>query len=147
MNILSSAEAFQEKNEGGLLSISFNWANIRKKGQIYLDIQTITEKMVKDLPSVLIDLLQVATYVYVADQIVSRGGLVRFDYGKKWNRCLHFVIPVRKYNHWSNPEIMALLEETLSFASGNTYTFEFVSQAEKRFPEFLNFPSDATQKF
>ena len=46
----------------------------KKRDQIYFDTESITKKMMSDLPAVLKDLLEVATYVYVADQIVSRGG-------------------------------------------------------------------------
>jgi len=119
----------------------------KDKGEIYLDIETLTEKMVMDLPPVLHDLLQVATYVYVADQVVSRGGLVRFDYGDKWHRYLHFVIPIREYDVWTDPEVGAILEDALSFGSGDTYTFDFVSQEKDRYLQFLNFPSDAAPKY
>ena len=30
------------------------------------------------------DLLELATYVYVADQMVTRGGTIEFDYGERW---------------------------------------------------------------
>lgn len=111
----------------------------KHKGQIYLDIDSITEKMVQDLPDAMRDLLEIATYVYVGDQIVSRGGKKSFDYGKKWHRCLNFKMPVREYEIWSDPDIKGLLEEALSFVSGDTYTFDFVPQPKDAFPGFLNF--------
>ena len=111
----------------------------KDKGHIYLDIDSITEKMVQDLPDVMHDLLEIATYVYVGDQIVSRGGKKSFDYGKKWYRCLNFRIPVREREIWSDPEIEGLLGAALSFVSGDTYTFDFVSQPRDAFPGFLNF--------
>lgn len=83
----------------------------RHKGQIYLDIDSITEKMVQDLPDVMYDLLEIATYVYVGDQAVSRGGKKSFDYGRKWHRYLNFKLPVREYEIWSEPDIKGLLEE------------------------------------
>lgn len=113
----------------------------KHKEQIFLDIETITKKMVQELPDVMHDLLEIATYVYVGDQIVSRGGIKSFDYGFKWHRCLRFIIPVREYETWSDPEVQTLLEHCLSFSSGDTYTFEFVSQTKDNFPKFLNFKS------
>jgi hypothetical protein len=113
----------------------------KRKEQISLDSEALTEKMVQELPNILQDLLEVATFVYVGDQIVSRGGIKSFDYGLKWHRCLHFAIPVREYDTWSDPAIKELLEQCLSFSSGDTYTFEFFAQAEDRFPQFLNFKS------
>ncbi|MFX0198512.1 MAG: hypothetical protein ACFFCW_20525 [Candidatus Hodarchaeota archaeon] len=119
----------------------------KHKGQIYLDIDSITEKMVQDLPDVMHDLLEIATYVYVGDQIVSRGGERRFDYGKKWHRCLNFKIPVRENEIWSDPEIRGLLEEALSFVSGDTYTFDFVPQSKDAFPGFLNFRTEIEPRY
>lgn len=109
------------------------------RGQIHLDVDAITKKMVAKLPYVLHDLLEVATYVYVADQATVRGGTKSFDYAHKWHRHLAFRIPVREYAIWSSSEIRELLEDTLSVASGDTYSFEFVAQEPDRFPEFLNF--------
>ncbi len=109
------------------------------KGQIHLDVDAITKKMVANLPHVLHDLLEVATYVYVADQATARGGTRSFDYGYKWHRRFAFKIPVRQHEVWTDPAVRGLLEETLSVASGDTYSFEFVAQEPERFPEFLNF--------
>ena len=135
---------------GGLRAAKPENANIhellagkeKKKGQIYLDIDAITRKMVQDLPDVMHDLLEVAGYVYVGDQIVSRGGKKSFDYGKRWDRRLHFKIPVREHEVWSDPDVKGLLEEALSFASGDTYRFDFVSQPIDKFPGFLNFKTE-----
>lgn len=72
------------------------------EGKISLDVASITEKMVQKIPAHLYDLLKIATYVYVGDQVISRGGLKRFDYGQKWNRRLHFRIPVKGYTRRTN---------------------------------------------
>ncbi len=112
------------------------------KGQIHLDVDAITEKMIAKLPHVLHDLLEVATYVYVADQATSRGGTRSFDYAYDWHRRFTFRIPVREHGIWSCTEIRELLEKTLSVASGDTYSFEFVAQKPELFPEFLNFGTE-----
>ncbi len=112
-------------------------------GQIHLDVDAITKKMVADLPPVLRDLLEVATYVYVADQSISRGGRRSLEYACDWHRCLRLRIPVREHDLWSDPENRELLEKTLSFASGDTYTFEFSRQPVDDFPGFLNLSATA----
>jgi len=117
-----------------------------KRGQIRLDVDSITEKMVAKLPPVLHDLLEVATYVYVADQKISRGGPRHLDYGEKWSRCLSFRIPVREYDIWSSSDTRELLEETLSVASGDTYSFSFTAQKADKFPEFLDFKTEKNPK-
>jgi len=117
------------------------------KGQIRLDVDSITEKMMQDLDDVLHDLLEIATYVYVGDQVVSRGGPRQLDYGQRWARRLKFVIPVRVHEIWSDAAIRELLEETLSFSSGDTYEFKFVSKAREEFPEFLNFTAGSEPEY
>ncbi len=117
------------------------------KGKICLDVESITQKMVQDLPDVIHDLLEIATYVYVGDQMVSRGGLKSFDYAEKWGRCLDFRIPVREYELWSDPKIKEQLEELLSFASGDTYSFDFVQRKRSELPKFLNLKTDITPEY
>jgi hypothetical protein len=56
---------------------------------------TPTRKMAADLPPLLVDLLEIAAYVYSADQAVPKGGTQSFDYGNSWDRSLRFRIAVR----------------------------------------------------
>ena len=58
-------------------------------------------RLVANIPSVLIDLLEVATYIYAADSAIPRGGLADEQLGRRWRRKLRFVIPVRQPNIWS----------------------------------------------
>lgn len=113
------------------------------RGEIRLDIGAITKKMMANLPHVLHDLLEVATYVYVADQATSRGRTNSFDYGHSWHRIFRFRIPVREQPRWSDPAVKELLEDTLSFASGDTYSFEFVPQESKKYPEYLMYRTES----
>ncbi len=94
--------------------------------QIRLDIRAISERMVQDIPAIMRDLLEIATYVYVADQVVCRGGEKEFEYAEKWHRVFVLKIPVREYDIWSHEEIREHLEETLHFLSGDSYTFQFI---------------------
>lgn len=116
-------------------------------GRISLGVDAITEKMVQDLSGALRDLLEIATYVYVADQAVSRGGTTQFEYGQKWVRRLDFRIPVREYEIWSDPEVSGLLAEALSFASGDVYRFHFGQQPTNEFPQFLDFAAAAEPQY
>ena len=109
------------------------------KDMVHLAVDNITEKMVQDIPQIMHDLLEIATYIYCGDQNVSRGGLSQFEYSRKWNRCLYFEIPVREHDIWSDPNITRLLEETLSFLSDDTYSFKFHPMVCGKEPEFLDF--------
>lgn len=105
-------------------------------GQVRLDIRAISEKMVQDIPPIMHDLLDIAAYVYVADQVVCRGGEREFEYAEKWHRVFILKIPVREYETWSHEEVREHLEQTLAFVSGDSYAFQFVPR-EVEPPEYL----------
>ncbi len=109
------------------------------RGEISLKVDSLTSKLVDTIPSKLYDLLKIATYVYVGDQIVPRGGNKSFDYGGRWHRRLRYVIPVKNHDFWSDVGVRDLLVETLSFASGDTFEFEFRPQKSHCEPEWLDF--------
>lgn len=116
----------------------------KNKDMINLDVDALTKKMVEEIPSVMHDLLEIATYVYVGDQLISRGGEKSFDYGNKWHRVLRYRIPVCEYGVWSDDTVTELLQEALSVAAGETYRFEFVKRGPRERPNFLNV-GDATE--
>ena len=63
--------------------------------QLHLRLHHITRRLASQIPAIAIDLLEIATYVYAADQMVSRGGLKEFEYRTKWRRQFRLKIPVR----------------------------------------------------
>ncbi len=129
--------------ETGFKVLRLQTGKERDKGQIYLDVESLTKKLVESIPPALYDLLKIATYVYVADQCVSRGGPKRFDYGEDWHRQFRFVVPVKGHDVWSDSAMRAALEETLGFVSGDTYEFQFEPQGSRNDPDWLNFTGDA----
>ena len=61
---------------------------------LHLRISDIGEHLGWNVPDVLIDLLEVACYVYAADSATPRGGPTDAGLGRAWRRKLHFEIPV-----------------------------------------------------
>ena len=60
-----------------------------------------------NIPDVLADLLEVASYIYAADSAIPRGGKTDAQMGARWRRKFRFVIPVRQPDLWSsNPVIV-----------------------------------------
>jgi 7-cyano-7-deazaguanine synthase in queuosine biosynthesis len=102
------------------------------KNHLHLKLHHITRRLASQLPEVAIDLVEIATYVYSADQMVTRGGLKEFEYGTKWRRHFRFEIPVRRHDIWSQPKMQELLTQTLGFLSDDDYEFQF--SAFKRSP-------------
>ena len=96
-----------------------------KDPNVTLRVSDITRRMVANLDPVLVDLLEIATYVYCADQATTRGGVSSRDYGAGWRRRFQFHIPVRAPDVWSSNAVSAVLRDTLSFLSEDDYQFVF----------------------
>lgn len=97
--------------------------------RIMLEIENIRDNVYKDVPSRFRDLLDIATYVFAADQAVVRGANDVETFGSSWRRRFHFVIPVADLDFWSSESVQLCLRETLSFLSDDYYEFDFVQTA------------------
>ena len=93
---------------------------------INLKIEDISKRLVIDVPDLLADLIEIATYVFVADQVTTRGGDRFLHMGRRWRRKFRFVIAVREPNRWSSPEVLGGLTDLLSLLSEDYYRFEFL---------------------
>lgn len=98
---------------------------------VHLKIGDLSDAMVRNIPDVLMDLLEVAAYVFAADQAVGRGGAR--DAGKHWRRRFRFSVPVRSPDLWSRSEVTEALVDALSFLSDDDYEFTF-SRLERSQP-------------
>src|ERR1700730_6499580 len=79
------------------------------------------------VPSRLLDLLEIAAYVYCADRWTDRGAKDSVEY-HAWSRAFHFHIKVRDFVFWSQPSVAKKLNAALSFLSGDReFSFEFES--------------------
>ena len=118
------------------------------KEHVHLKIEHITRKMAAQLPAAAIDLVEIAAYVYSADQVVTRGGTKEFEYGQKWRRNFRFEIPVRCPELWNHPEIQQRLAEVLGFLSDDDYEFHFSRYAKPpRLDRYLFDQSDDEADF
>ena len=84
-------------------------------------VHDITKRMVRSIPDLLVDLLEVAAYVYSADWATRRGGPGLRRLGADWRRQFHFVVPVRDPDTWCSPEVIDALTDTLGFLSEEEY--------------------------
>ena len=106
---------------------------------VNLRIDYITRTMLGNLPDLMIDLLEVAAYVYCADQRLQRGSLQLTNFGESWRRGLHFSIPVRNPEVWQQDEVQSLLVDTLGFLSDDSYSFDFRKASAPRQPPDVYF--------
>ncbi len=97
---------------------------------ITLRLEDISRRMVADVPDLLTDLIEVATYVFCADQSVSRGGDMMRGMGSDWRRKFHIVIPVREPDHWSSPAVLETLTDFLAFLCEDEFRFEFTELSD-----------------
>lgn len=95
------------------------------RGNVNLKFENISTKLAQNIPSLAMDLLEISSYVYCADQSVSRGGKTWPQDGKKWIRNFVFNIPVRNVDVWNNENIKEQLSEILGFLSDDNYEFNF----------------------
>lgn len=106
---------------------------------VNLRIDYIARRMLGNVPDLLIDLLEVAAYVYCADQRIGRGMDTLPNYGESWRRSLHFKIAVRHPDVWQTNEIRELLTDTLGFLSDDSYSFDFQQAEDPAQPRELYF--------
>lgn len=82
-------------------------------------------RSVHHLPNRVLDLLELAAYVYCADRMVSRGRSRAVEF-HSWGRSFHFVIKVRDYDFWSRNDVSECLSVLLKFMTGDhQYRFSF----------------------
>lgn len=82
-------------------------------------------RSVHHLPDRVLDLLELAAYVYCADRMVSRGPSRAVEF-HSWGRSFHFVIKVRDYSFWSRKDVSECLSALLKFMTGDhQYSFSF----------------------
>jgi 7-cyano-7-deazaguanine synthase in queuosine biosynthesis len=109
----------RDVNRATQLMLSGSKPNINRK------IEDIEKQMVAEVPDHLRDLLDIATYVFVADRMVSRGGTTLPNMGSDWHRRFRFSIAVRDPERWNRPDVKSALEELLGFLSGDDFRFDF----------------------
>lgn len=73
----------------------------------------------------LLDLLQIAAYVFCADRLADRGERKSVD-NSAWARSFSFHIPVSDMSFWDRDVVKAALNEALTFMTGDRmYSFSF----------------------
>lgn len=114
--------------------------NLEPNRNVNLHIDDISRSLYRDVPPQFLDLVEIATFVYVADQATTRGGAGVENMGEEWRRPLHFEIPVRCLELWQRPEVANALQTVLSFLSEDRYTLMFRRyKSPPAFDRFINF--------
>jgi hypothetical protein len=100
---------------------------IGNRANVNIRFENVARVFNQHLSPRLVDLLEIASYVYAADCATSRGkAWTDDDSTEPWGRELAFVIPVREPAFWNSAEIAHLIIEVLNFLSNDKYSFTFV---------------------
>jgi hypothetical protein len=114
-----------------------------KQPNVFVTFEAVLQTLWRDVPPAFRDLIDVAAYVYSADQAVGRGSREDEKFGAKWRRTFHFAIPVRLPELWNRAAVREALVEAASFLSEDEYHFHFEGfQDPPADPGFLNFGTD-----
>jgi 7-cyano-7-deazaguanine synthase in queuosine biosynthesis len=113
---------------------------------VTLRLEDISRPMLTDVPAVLADLLEIATYIYCADQLVRRGGEAMQALGSDWRRRFRFIFPVRELDRWTSQA--ESLKNLLGFLSDDEMRFQFVqATSPPEFSSYFPFSTTATATF
>ena len=115
---------------------------------ITLKLEDVSKRLISPIPDLLVDLLELASYVFCADQATGRGGPVMQGGGAAWRRHFHFVMPVRQPDQWSQPAVGEGLRSALSFVSDDEYRFDFVRVSQPApLQGYLQFSDESPVRF
>ena len=112
----------------------------RGRGHVHLEIRQLAWTLQTGMPDVAADLLELAAYVYTADQAIPRGGTKEFEYGARWRRYLKLIVPVRQPAVWDRPAVREALLAALRFLPDDEFEFGFVEAARPARPSELKEP-------
>lgn len=97
-------------------------------GNVRLKLSDVSGFVRTNLSDPLLDLLEIAAYVYAADQSVPRSNQADLT-GSSWRRRIRVGLPVRLPELWNSVPVRAALAEALGFATDDDYDFEFACNA------------------
>lgn len=107
---------------------------------VNLRLEDVAKVFLQHLTPRLVDLLEIAAYVYAADANTRRSGKWEDDAVEPWGREFRMVVPVRDLAFWSRPDVADLLPKTLRFLSDDVYEFDFEPlTADRPKQEYLQF--------
>jgi 7-cyano-7-deazaguanine synthase in queuosine biosynthesis len=87
------------------------------------DLDALNQLDLGDLKPLLVDLLRIASSVYVVDRLVKRHTLGE---PKRPSRIIGIRVPVLNESFWNQPEVRSLIGEAVEFISGDFWDIEFV---------------------
>jgi 7-cyano-7-deazaguanine synthase in queuosine biosynthesis len=120
------------------------------QANVHIRFQNVAKVFHRHLSARLVDLLEIASYVYSADCSTSRGTeWSDDDASEPWTRDFAFVIPVRQPEFWNSNDVKCSITQALAFLSNDRYSFRFSKLERDRTYEqqYLEFGQDEDWPF
>jgi len=95
-------------------------------GRYFVDDLRIAKAFSKRLDPLLVDFIDVALFIYLADRLSPRRRRTSQHYAMQWGRKLCLKVPVRNPEAWSRPEIYESLRRLLHFFTEDDWQIEFI---------------------
>ena len=134
--------SFQNENDRRAIGRKLlELSSLGPTANVNIRIEDVARVFLRHLSPRLVDLVEIASFVYTADCATRRG----IDWGEQggveaWGRDFHFVISVRDLEFWQQPQIAKSLSEILTFLSDDKYRFDFEQLHDERpVQEYLEF--------
>lgn len=109
----------------GAKVISLSYAKDDPNHLVNLRLPSFVDQLYH-LPPRILDLLEIAAYVFAADRSAYRGPKEAVEF-HAWPRSMRFVIRVREVDFWNRKEVKDKLAAALVFMTGDRqYVFDFV---------------------
>lgn len=113
---------------------------------VRLKLDQLGAHLNRNISNRLVDLLEIAAMVYIADQIVHRGANDTESMGASWRRHLRFEISVRDHRFWNSSEVGGALVDLLGFLSEDCYEFQFTKyKSAPALDRYLEFGEDVSR--
>jgi 7-cyano-7-deazaguanine synthase in queuosine biosynthesis len=120
-HVLCNGAQFTLPHHGSALSLDYRPGH---NPNVRIGLPSFVDQLTH-VPARLLDLLELAAYVYCADRWTDRGAKDAVEY-HGWSRAFHFYIKVRDFAFWAQPSIANKLNAALTFLSGDReFEFEF----------------------
>ena len=103
-------------------------ATLRAGDHFRFDLDALNSFCLGDLPRSLVDLLRIASAVYVVDRLVKRRPK---DGAKSATRTIGLKLDVLQDSLWNRPEVRDALHEAVEFVTGDFWDFEFERDSQE----------------
>ena len=144
-NGIPQSEATQSDDERAVLELNAHG----DESNVNIKITDFARAFAQSLAPRLLDLLEIASYVYATDCAVNRGnGFSKNGTLEAWGRDFKFIIPVEDAVFWQRSDVNQLLRRILGLLADDKCVFEFYPfRRETPIQGYLEFPDHTEQPF